>query len=126
MRVPGWRKMTWVLVIFVAVIVVLVAINSNGVSCGSTEQSGTQQAGCGLEISEQGGTALAIGFFGFIILGIGWLVTRPSEPFPPICPNCGLPIKGGRPNCKRCGYVVPVPDEGQSEVQQIESVGESP
>jgi hypothetical protein len=117
-----WRKMTWVLLLFVTVIVVLVAINSNGVSCGRLDQVDAQTTGCELQLSRQGGLVFCVGALGFIVLVIGWLMTRPPQPFPRICPKCGLPIKEGRNTCSKCGYAVPVADAASSDGQGPEMV----
>ena len=121
-----WRKMTWVLLLFVTVIVVLVAINSNGFACGRSDQPGTQSAGCELQLSSQGGLVFCVGAIGFIVLGVGWLMTRPPQPFPHICPTCGLPIKQGRNSCAKCGYVVPLSDAASAERQGYEVVDDPP
>ena len=125
MHPSQWRKMTWALVLFVACIAIAITISSEGVSCGQKEQSGSQRAGCELQLSDQGGLAFCVGALGVVVLGLGWLLTRPSKPFPFICPNCGLPVKEGRSACQKCGYSVPAVETPATETDRTDPGSQS-
>jgi hypothetical protein len=106
--IPRWRKMTWVLLIWVALIVVWIASASGNVSdaCDTPEERGVlTQEQC--EAAAEVGTGLGlvgvffIGFIGFIILGLIWIMSRPKRR---TCPVCGEDVKKGRTTCPKCGH----------------------
>jgi predicted small integral membrane protein len=77
---PHWRKMTWVLIIWSALM--LAWIINAGVGADCSEQVGqyqqAKQSGC------EAGTGIGIGllitlwFMGFVVLGMVWFMTRPK------------------------------------------------
>ena len=86
---PKWRPLTWVIVVISVLFLVWIIAGVAGVSVTALGVS----IGVG-----------AIAFFWFLVvgmLGIIWLVTRPSgRP----CPVCGTLVKEGVTVCPRCGY----------------------
>lgn len=97
-----WRKMTWVLIIWSALILVWAvagggsAANDCADEVGETARSACE-AGTGIGIL----LVLLIGFFGFVFLGLIWFMTRPkNRP----CPRCGEDVKKGTMECRSCGF----------------------
>ncbi len=103
---PHWRKMSWVVLIWnvlmVVWIIVGVAGSHNAQNCTA---SGLSQQAC--NAANNVGTAVGVGIIiviwlvGDFILGILWLVTKGNRR---PCPACGLPVKAGKLQCKKCGY----------------------
>ncbi len=99
---PHWRKMSWVVLIFNALMVIwlITSLTASTKNCN------------GLTVSECAGVAdvahgavaviqIVIWLIGDFILGILWLVTKGNRR---ACPACGLPVKAGKLQCKKCGY----------------------
>lgn len=106
-----WRKMTWVLWIWIALTVLfIVAANSadeNKALEECVDESGgssAAQAGCeiGTEVASEVWTVVGVivGLLGFFVLSIIWFMTRPRRH----CPACGRDAKKGVTVCKKCGY----------------------
>ncbi len=101
---PHWRKMTWVVLawnaLMIAFIIIGVASNNSTSNCGQLGQQLCNQA-------NQAGTVIGVGIIvviwviGDIILGILWLVTKGNRR---PCPVCGLPVKAGVVQCNKCGH----------------------
>lgn len=91
-----WRKMTWVLWIWVAIIIAWVAAGVNQANCEDEEFTSACEAGTGIGV----GLVILFGFLGFFVLGFIWLVTRPRRH----CPACGRDVKKGQTACKKCGF----------------------
>jgi hypothetical protein len=100
---PHWRKMTWLLIIFSALMLIWIVAGANSANC--SDQHGhyqqAKQAGC------EAGTGIGIAaliilwFIGFMILSGIWFMTRPRGRD---CPVCGELVKKGRTLCDNCGY----------------------
>jgi hypothetical protein len=91
-----WRKMTWALIIWSALIVVWM-ISAGGNDCDSAASQSGCEAGTGIAIL----LIAFIGFFGFIFLTAIWFMTRPrGRP----CPRCGEHVKTGVMACGRCDF----------------------
>lgn len=79
---PHWRKMTWVLILWSALM--LTWIIGAGVGADCSEQVGqyqnAKQTGC--EAGTGIGIALLITlwFFGFVVGGLIWFMSRPKTP----------------------------------------------
>ena len=75
---PKWRKATWALVIFNALVLVwlVTGLNAAGsVPVGSEAEEVGRAIGTGIGV-----TFIAIlWFIGFIVLGLVWLMSRPKE-----------------------------------------------
>lgn len=109
MRRPRWRKMTWVLILWVSIILVwAIAGGSSGnhqsvADCLKggvlSQQTCTDAANAGTGIGVA--IVLLIGFFGFVFLGLIWFMTRPKGR---VCPACGEHAKRGHTTCRACGH----------------------
>ena len=99
---PRWRKMTWVLIVWCALILTW-AIAGGGSAAEDCEQEQTEnlreacEAGAGIGIA----IIFLIGFFGFVFFGLIWLMTRPKGRD---CPVCGEFVRRGETKCRRCGH----------------------
>jgi hypothetical protein len=97
---PHWRKMTWVLIIWC--LIILIWAIAGGASNNCSEQAtklnqNACEAGTGIGVA----IILLIGFFGFVFLGLIWLMTRPRGR---TCPVCGEVVKKGLTSCPKCGH----------------------
>lgn len=95
----GLRKMTWVLLGWVALIVVWVIAGASQADC-ENEVGDAAQLGCEAGTGIGVGLVVLFGFLGFFVLGFIWLATRPKRH----CPACGRDAKKGRTTCQKCGY----------------------
>lgn len=68
----GWRKMTWVLWAWCALIVYLAVAGASGSDCGGEDAC---EAGTGLGVL----LILLVGFFGFMFFAAIWYMTRPRD-----------------------------------------------
>jgi hypothetical protein len=104
-----WRKMTWVLLIWCAAILVWATVggaNANHQSVQDCLLQGVltaQQCQSAADVGTGIGVAaiLGIGFFGFVFLSLIWFMTRPRGRG---CPVCGELVKRGRTACASCGH----------------------
>lgn len=96
--------MTWVLIIWSALILVWAIAGGASADCENEEFTSACEAGTGIGIA----LILILGFFGFVILSLIWFMTRPKGRQ---CPQCGHDVKKGLTQCASCGYsfVVPAP-----------------
>lgn len=105
---PHWRKMTWVIIIWCALILVwMIAGGSDAANNSDCANEPTAQArqlcedatdvGAGIGVALVG----VLGFFGFVTLSIIWFMTRPKGRD---CPVCGEKVKKGLTTCPHCGY----------------------
>lgn len=97
---PRWRKMTWVLVIWCALILLWAIGGAAGNECANEPTQLEQdacEAGTGIGVA----LILLIGFFGFAFLSIIWFMTRPKGRD---CPACGEFVKRGHTVCPACGH----------------------
>src|SRR5947208_17029047 len=95
-----WRKMTWVLVIWCAIILIWAiaggASNNSQKYCEAHPSQYLSQHAC--EEASNAGTGigvaiiLVIGFVGFVFLSLIWLMTKPKRR---TCPVCGEDVKRG-------------------------------
>jgi hypothetical protein len=92
--------MTWVLIIWSALILIWVAAGVGGSNCAD-ETSSSATSGC------EAGTAIGvflilfIGFVGFLFLSLIWFMSRPKGR---ACPVCGEKVKKGLTKCESCGF----------------------
>ncbi len=105
MRLPRWRKMTWLIVVWCVVmaawIVGVIASADPSSQCAhdayrsACEAGSTAGAGIGV-------VALwFIWFFGFVILSLIWFMSRPKGR---TCPACGEDVKRGFTVCPSCQF----------------------
>jgi len=92
--------MTWVLIIWSALILVWAIAGAAGNSC-DTEATQLSREAC--EAGTGIGVALILffGFFGFVFFSLIWFMTRPSGRE---CPACGERVKKGLTKCPECGH----------------------
>jgi hypothetical protein len=88
--------MTWVLILWSALIVVWIAAGASSTHCNGTYGSACN-AGKGIGV----GIILVFGFLGFIVLSLIWFMTRPRTRD---CPACGSSVKRGVTVCPTCGH----------------------
>ena len=84
----NWRKMTWALWIWSALIVVWIVSGTNAADCGSQPgdtflTAREAQAACEAGTGIGAAIVLFIGFCGFVFLSLIWFMTRPKEKAPP-------------------------------------------
>lgn len=107
-RRPHWRKMTWVVIIWCAIILIwAIAGGSNAASdCGhqagsaylsAKDAKNACDAGAGIGVA----AIVMVGFFGFVFLSLIWFMTRPKGR---ICPVCGERVKRGLTVCPSCHH----------------------
>jgi hypothetical protein len=99
-----WRKMTWVLLAWVALTVLFIVGINTWANNDVREDCIGDSFECDTAISIASGVWTAIGvvvgFLGFFALGLIWLMTRPRRH----CPACGRDAKKGVTVCKECGF----------------------
>lgn len=101
---PHLRKMTWVVLLFNLIMLIWVIAGSASGS-GQPKDCGTLSAQT-CNSAQNAGTAIGVGLLiglwvaGDVILGIIWLVTRPSRS----CPVCGHGVKRGATSCRKCHH----------------------
>ena len=93
---PHWRKMTWVLIVWCAAILVWAVAGGAQANCTGAYASACQ-AGTGIGIA----IILLIGFVGFVFFALIWFMTRSRGRD---CPACGETAKRGVTVCKHCGH----------------------
>jgi hypothetical protein len=108
MKRPHWRKMSWVVIIWCAIIVIWAVAGGVSSANDCANQHGNAymsaqtvknacDAGAGLGIA----AILFIGFMGFLFFSLIWLMTRPKGR---MCPVCGENVKRGKTFCPGCGH----------------------
>lgn len=108
MKRPRWRKMTWVLFIWSAVILVWAIAGGASAANQCAHQTGnaylsasTAQSACNAGTGIGVAAILGLGFFGFVFLSLIWFMTRPKGRD---CPVCGVSVKRGKTACASCGH----------------------
>jgi hypothetical protein len=106
---PRWRKMTWTIVIFSALMLLWVIVGAssanNAQHCANESSQFLSQADC--TSARDAGTAIGVGlliflwFLGFVVLSLIWFMTRPKGRD---CPACGETVKKGRTVCPSCQF----------------------
>jgi hypothetical protein len=109
MRRPHWREMTWVTLVWCALILVWAiaggasAAHKSAAECAHSTVLSTKaceeasNAGTGIGIA----VILLIGFVGFIFLSLIWLMTKPRRRE---CPVCGEDVRKGVTVCPACNH----------------------
>jgi preprotein translocase subunit SecG len=92
-----WRKMTWALIMWSVLMLVLTVSATNSADCGSKGDK-YSQAGCEAGAGIGVGIMLVLWFIGFIVLSLIWFMTRPRERStaqPPAVPAPSAPPPSG-------------------------------
>lgn len=106
MRLPKWRKLTWVFVIVQVLFVVWIIAGASEVAGSCEGLRGNERDAC--EAGTAIGATIGVGVIVFlwvlvdVILGITWLVTNRSRTRE--CPRCGTDVAKGLTSCPKCGY----------------------
>jgi hypothetical protein len=108
---PHWRKMTWAIVIFSALMLLwlIVGITSadNSSHCAHETSRFFSRNDCTAARDVGTGTGIGVAivsvlwFVGFVVLSVIWFMTRPRGRD---CPVCGEKVKRGRTTCPSCNY----------------------
>lgn len=106
---PHWRKMTWVVIAWCALILAWAIAGGSSAAHKTAAECAHEtilsvktceeahQAGAGIGVA----IILLIGFFGFVFFSLIWFMTRPRGRS---CPVCGEDVKKGRTVCDKCGH----------------------
>lgn len=72
-----WRKMTWAIIAWSALMLIWIIVGTNAADCGS--KTGAQKSGCeaGAGIGIAG--LMFLWFIGFVVLALIWFMTRPRD-----------------------------------------------
>lgn len=103
-----WRKMTWAIWAWCALILVWAIGGGSSAASDCADEKGSEflsaadaqsacEAGTGIGIA----IVLFIGFCGFIFLSLIWFMTRSKKRD---CPRCGDGVKKGVLLCGSCGF----------------------
>ena len=97
--IPHWRKATWTIVIWTALMAALAiaAANSGNQTCARQTYASSCSAWTAIDVM----LLVLIWFIGFIVVGLIWLLSRPRRR---LCPVCGHHVKKGLIACQKCGY----------------------
>lgn len=99
---PHWRKMTWVLIVWSALILIW-AIGGGASASNDCANEATQlsQDACNTGAGIGVALVLFIGFVGFVFFSLIWFMTRPRGRE---CPVCAETVKKGLTECPGCGH----------------------
>ena len=106
---PGWRKTTWLILIFNVLMLAWLVAGVGGAASSSNcsaitdelERSGCE-AGTAIGTGIGAGLVIFLWVAGEIILGILWLVTNRKKTRE--CPACGRDVKKGLTACPSCSH----------------------
>jgi hypothetical protein len=80
---PRWRKATWAIVLFSALMLVWIVAGVGAVSNNCAGKTGDALVACQAGTAIGGGIGVTIlvviWFIGFIVLGLIWLMSRPKD-----------------------------------------------
>ncbi len=99
-----WRKMSWLIIVFTAIMAVWIvsAIGSADPECpANVTNCAAYQAGADVGTGVAAVLLFFIWLIGFFVLAVLWFMTRGRHR---ACPICGNDVKKGRSVCKKCGF----------------------
>lgn len=80
---PRWRKATWAIVLFSALMLIWIVVGVSSVSDNCAGMSGQDLVNCQAATAIGGGIGVTflviVWFLGFIVLGLIWLMSRPKD-----------------------------------------------
>lgn len=100
MRRPHWRKTTWAIVVWCAVIIIW-AIAGGSNAANNCQAQGYYKNACDAGAGIGVALILLIGFVGFVFLSLIWFMTGRRRRD---CPACGRGVKRGETVCPGCGH----------------------
>jgi hypothetical protein len=100
MRFPRWRWATWALLIWSFGVAVWLVVGLSSRGC-QDEDGDIKQTWCEIGTGVGVGVIVAIGFMGFVVLSLIWLMSRPRLR---TCPTCGNDVCKGVTVCESCGH----------------------
>ena len=97
--IPHWRKATWTIVIWTALMAALAiaAANSGNQTCARQTYASSCAAWTAIDVM----LLLLSWFIGFIVASLIWLLSRPPRRR---CLVCGHGVKKVLTACQKCGY----------------------
>ena len=107
MKRPHWRKMTWVLIVWSALMAIWII---SAIASANPARSCVRHAAGNLHTCEAfstAGTGIAVvvlailWFVGFLFLSLIWMMTKPKTR---LCPVCGEKVRKGLTACPSCHY----------------------
>jgi hypothetical protein len=107
MRRPYWRKMTWAILVWSALMGawIIRAISSANPAQNCVRHAHMYLHSCGTFSTAGMGIAIlvlvSLWFFGFCILSLIWLMSKPRRR---LCPACGEKVKRGFTICPSCQH----------------------
>src|SRR5205809_7991493 len=103
-----WRKMTWALVAWSALVLAFIVIRVMQVATKSCSDFSLNGDCVKIEANGRASTAIEYTFegvviwiVGFIVLAVIWFMTRQQAR---TCPHCGENVAKGLTACANCGY----------------------
>jgi hypothetical protein len=100
-----WRKITWAIVLFSAVMLTWVLLTAPDLECLQHLPGSPDRAACDLGADVRSGLGRAaivlLWLLGIGILGVVWLATKPPRRR---CPACGKDVRTGLTVCPTCGH----------------------
>lgn len=101
---PGWRKMTWVVLIWCVLMAAwIVAAIGSDTSADCARETYRSACEAGSDVGKGIGVVVLwfVWFFGFVALSLIWFMTKPKGRE---CPACGENVRKGRTTCPACGH----------------------
>jgi hypothetical protein len=102
---PHWRVMTWVILVFNAIMLAWIigggVSASNATNCAGQQYVQACQTGSAIGTGIGEAMLVAIWLVGDLLLLVLWLVTKSRGRD---CPVCGSNVKRGHTACRRCGH----------------------
>ncbi len=98
-----WRKMSWLIIVFTAVMAIwIVSAVASETGCPpDVANCAAYQVGADIGTGVAVTLLFVIWLIGFFVLAVIWFMTRGRHR---LCPVCGSDVKKGRTTCKKCGY----------------------
>lgn len=106
-----WRKATWALVVWSVGIVIWFIVGLSSRDCQGEETS-IKRTICDIGTAVGTGAIAVVGFMGFVVLALIWLMSRPRLR---ICPSCGDDVEKGATVCGACGHDFSTDDHNPAE-----------